>query len=112
MLLIEPRFKVLADLLFLLDLLSLFARSCGGEEDLGNAAETIMASLLGLFMFGETMTTFQIIGGALIVCGGVAQIFFSTAAASKQGEKIEKEEEIRENLEARLDQEQEREALS
>ena len=74
--------------------------------------ETIMASLLGLFMFGETMTTFQIIGGALIVCGGVAQIFFSTAAASKQGEKIEKEEEIRENLEARLDQEQEREALS
>ena len=53
-----------------------------------------------------------IIGGALIVCGGVAQIFFSTAAASKQGEKIEKEEEIRENLEARLDQEQEREALS
>ena len=59
--------------------------------------ETIMASLLGLFMFGETMTTFQIIGGALIVCGGVAQIFFSTAAASKQGEKIEKEEEIREN---------------
>mgnify|MGYP002666899641 FL=1 len=74
--------------------------------------ETIMASLLGLFMFGETMTTFQIIGGALIVCGGVAQIFFSTAAASRQGEKIEKEEEIRENLEARLDQEQEREALS
>ena len=74
--------------------------------------ETIMASLLGLFMFGETMTTFQIIGGALIVIGGVAQIFFSTAAASKQGEKIEKEEEIRENLEARLDQEQEREALS
>ena len=74
--------------------------------------ETIMASLLGLFMFGETMTTFQIIGGALIVCGGVAQIFFSTAAASKQGEKIEKEEEIRENLEARLDQEQEQEALS
>ena len=74
--------------------------------------ETIMASLLGLFMFGETMTTFQIIGGALIVIGGVAQIFFSTAAASNQGEKIEKEEEIRENLEARLDQEQEREALS
>lgn len=74
--------------------------------------ETIMASLLGLFMFGETMTTFQIIGGALIVIGGVAQIFFSTAAASKQGEKIEKEEEIRKNLEARLDQEQEREALS
>ena len=35
--------------------------------------ETIMASLLGLFMFGETMTTFQIIGGALIVIGGVAR---------------------------------------
>ena len=54
----------------------------------------------------------QNVGAALIVIGGVAQIFFSTAAASKQGEKIEKEEEIRENLEARLDQEQEREALS
>ena len=26
--------------------------------------ETIMASLLGLFLFGETMTAFQVIGGA------------------------------------------------
>lgn len=37
--------------------------------------ETIMASLLGLIMFGEVMTTFQLIGGALIIIGGVAQIF-------------------------------------
>ena len=74
--------------------------------------ETIMASLLGLFMFGETMTTFQIIGRRAHRHRRRCQIFFSTAAASKQGEKIEKEEEIRENLEARLDQEQEREALS
>ena len=68
---------------------------------------TVMGRYLSLIHI-----SFQIIGGALIVIGGVAQIFFSTAAASKQGEKIEKEEEIRENLEARLDQEQEREALS
>ena len=51
--------------------------------------ETIMASLLGLFLFGETMTTFQIIGGALIVIGGVSQIFFSTKAAGDQGAKAE-----------------------
>ena len=37
MLLVEPRFKVLADLLFLLDLLALLACSCSGEEDLGDA---------------------------------------------------------------------------
>ena len=74
--------------------------------------ETIMASLLGLFMFGETMTAFQIIGGALIIVGGVAQIFFSTAAANKAGEKIEKEAEIRESLEAHLEEEETKEALS
>lgn len=44
--------------------------------------ETIMASILGLIMFGEVMTAFQLIGGALIVIGGVAQIFFSTKAAN------------------------------
>ena len=44
--------------------------------------ETIMASLLGLVMFGEVLTAFQIIGGALIIIGGVAQIFFSTKAAN------------------------------
>lgn len=41
-----------------------------------------MASILGLIMFGEVMTAFQLIGGALIVIGGVAQIFFSTKAAN------------------------------
>ena len=45
--------------------------------------ETIMASILGLVMFGEVLTTFQLIGGALIICGGVAQIFFSTKAANE-----------------------------
>lgn len=73
--------------------------------------ETIMASLLGLFMFGETMTGFQIIGGALIVAGGISQIFFSTAAASKEGNKIEKEVEIRENLTTHLEEEEAKEAL-
>ncbi len=35
--------------------------------------ETIMASLLGLCLFGETLTAFQLIGGALIVIGGVSR---------------------------------------
>ncbi|NGM18354.1 DMT family transporter [Xiamenia xianingshaonis] len=64
--------------------------------------ETIMASALGLLMFNETMTTFQLIGGALIIIGGVCQIVFSTKAASEVGEKIEATDEIRENLERRL----------
>ena len=45
--------------------------------------ETIMASLLGLCLFGETMTAFQLIGGALIVIGGVSQIVFTTKAANE-----------------------------
>ena len=51
--------------------------------------ETIMASLLGLIMFGEVMTTFQLIGGALIIIGGVAQIFFSTKAANENADNAE-----------------------
>lgn len=51
--------------------------------------ETIMASLLGLIMFGEVMTTFQLIGGALIIIGGVAQIFFSTKAANENADDVE-----------------------
>lgn len=51
--------------------------------------ETIMASLLGLIMFGEVMTTFQLIGGALIIIGGVAQIFFSTKAANENADDAE-----------------------
>lgn len=73
--------------------------------------ETIMASLLGFVMFNEVLTPLQLVGGALIIAGGVSQIFFSTKAASKAGEKIEKEEEIRENLQARLEREEEKEAL-
>lgn len=46
--------------------------------------ETIMASLLGLCLFGETLTAFQLIGGALIVIGGVSQIVFTTSAANKE----------------------------
>lgn len=73
--------------------------------------ETIMASLLGLFLFGETMTAFQIIGGALIIIGGISQIFFSTKAAGEAGDKIEREEEIRESLTERLDEEVLKEGL-
>lgn len=43
-----------------------------------------MASLLGLLLFGETMTAFQLIGGALIVLGGVSQIVFTTKAANEE----------------------------
>ena len=46
--------------------------------------ETIMASVLGLALFGETMTTFQLIGGALIIVGGVSQIVFATRAANRE----------------------------
>lgn len=44
--------------------------------------ETIMASLLGFVMFGEILTPLQLVGGALIILGGVSQIFFSTKAAN------------------------------
>lgn len=37
-----------------------------------------MAALLGVFLFNETMTALQVLGGVLIVGGGVFQIFFST----------------------------------
>lgn len=67
--------------------------------------ETIMASFLGFFMFGEMLTTLQLVGGALIILGGVCQIFFSTKAASKVGDKIELEAEIRDNLTNKLDEE-------
>ncbi len=40
--------------------------------------ETVMAALLGVFLFNETMTALQVLGGVLIVGGGVFQIFFST----------------------------------
>ncbi|MEG1517184.1 MAG: DMT family transporter [Raoultibacter sp.] len=46
--------------------------------------ETIMASVLGFFMFGEMLTPLQLVGGALIIIGGVSQIFFSTKAASQE----------------------------
>ena len=71
-----------------------------------------MASVLGFFMFGEVLTQLQLVGGALIILGGVSQIFFSTKAASKAGDKIEKEAEIRETLEAHIDEESAKESLS
>ena len=73
--------------------------------------ETIMASLLGLFLFGETMAAFQVIGGALIIVGGVSQIVFATKAAGEAGEKHEKQEEIEESLAARIEEEAAKEGL-
>ena len=48
--------------------------------------ETIMASLLGFALFGEVLTPFQMIGGALIIVGGVSQIVFSTKSANESGD--------------------------
>lgn len=73
--------------------------------------ETIMASVLGLVLFGETMTGFQMVGGALIVIGGVSQIFFSTKAAGAKGDKINKEHEIQENLADRIEAAEKAEGL-
>ncbi|BDA65574.1 DMT family transporter [Actinomyces capricornis] len=40
--------------------------------------ETIMASLLGFFLFHEHLTGLQMVGGALIIGGGISQVYFST----------------------------------
>jgi drug/metabolite transporter (DMT)-like permease len=49
--------------------------------------ETIMATILGIALFSESITAMQILGGALIIAGGVAQILFST----KKDEPAERE---------------------
>ena len=40
--------------------------------------ETIMATILGMAFFSESLSMMQALGGSLIVLGGVSQIFFST----------------------------------
>ncbi|WP_346266140.1 DMT family transporter [Georgenia thermotolerans] len=40
--------------------------------------ETIMATLLGVFLFSEPLTVMQALGGLLIIGGGVSQVFIST----------------------------------
>ncbi|WP_185972509.1 DMT family transporter [Georgenia yuyongxinii] len=40
--------------------------------------ETIMATVLGVALFSESISVMQMLGGALIIGGGVAQILFST----------------------------------
>ncbi|MBO3725802.1 DMT family transporter [Actinomyces bowdenii] len=42
--------------------------------------ETIMASLLGFFLFHEHLTGLQMLGGVLIIGGGISQVYFSTRA--------------------------------
>lgn len=45
--------------------------------------ETIMASILGMVLFSENLTTMQYLGGILIVGGGLSQIYLSTRGAGK-----------------------------
>ncbi|WP_449316531.1 DMT family transporter [Rubneribacter sp.] len=97
--------------------------------------EVVMASLLGFFLFQETMTPFQMIGFVLIVGGGFIQIFFTTkegvvvddalaaqieagkvtetvdAIAEEVHDHEEKEAEVKKNLSARLDEAEEKEGL-
>lgn len=40
--------------------------------------ETIMAALLGFFLFSEALTGLQLVGAVLIILGGLAQVLFST----------------------------------
>ena len=70
--------------------------------------EVPVAIFVGLVVFGEALTVNTILGGILIIGGGAIPSIKGMLSARK----MRKEEEIRENLEARLDQEQEREALS
>ncbi|ULJ62290.1 DMT family transporter [Wielerella bovis] len=50
--------------------------------------ETIMATLLGIALFAEPITGMQMLGGALIILGGVSQIFFAMKKP-KQSESLE-----------------------
>lgn len=71
--------------------------------------ETIMASLLGFVMFGEVLTTFQLIGGALIIIGGVAQVLVSTKSVEEKVEAKEEQQRFEDNLSAKLDKAEEEE---
>lgn len=71
--------------------------------------ETIMASILGFVMFGEVLTTFQLIGGALIIVGGVSQVLLSTKSVEDKSEKQDEIRQFEENLSNRIDAEQEKE---
>jgi drug/metabolite transporter (DMT)-like permease len=44
--------------------------------------ETIMATVLGIALFSEPISGMQMLGGALIIVGGVAQMVFSTRKGS------------------------------
>lgn len=46
--------------------------------------ETIMASLLGFFLFSESLTLLQMFGGLLIIGGGVSQVYLSTRGNGKK----------------------------
>ncbi len=47
--------------------------------------ETIMASILGMVLFFEHLTTMQYLGGILIVGGGLSQVYLSTRGSKPTG---------------------------
>lgn len=50
--------------------------------------ETIMAALLGVLLFSESMTLLQVLGGVLIIGGGVGQILYSTRNPGMDSEAV------------------------
>lgn len=46
--------------------------------------ETIMAALLGVILFSESMTWLQILGGLFIISGGIGQILYSSRMSKAQ----------------------------
>ena len=69
--------------------------------------EVPVAIFVGLVVFGEALTINTILGGILIIGGGAIPSIKGMLTARKQ----RKEEEIRENLAARLDEEEAKEHL-
>ena len=55
--------------------------------------EVVMASALGIFMFGEHMDAFQWIGAVMIVVGGFSQIFFTTKESNAKGSGVQSSDE-------------------
>ena len=69
--------------------------------------EVFVAIFIGLFVFGEALTTNTMIGAVLIVGGGA----FPAVKGLISGRKQKQEEAVRENLSAHLEEEAEKEGL-
>ncbi len=70
--------------------------------------EVVVAIFIGLVVFGEALTANTIIGAILIVGGGA----FPSIKGMISGRKQKQEEEVREVLTARIDEESEKEGLN